>query len=94
MFARLFNNDYVQNAWQHVKDNRATYGLALGGLAKTLLDNYWVFTGLPLGENGESVGVKFCYLLAEVLAIETMALTVGNRLDHPVEPRNHYQQLR
>lgn len=97
MFARMFKpiteNEYLQRFAQHVKHNRATYGLMAGGFAKILLDNYWVFTGLPLGKDSNDFD-KFLYLLAQTAALETMAYVTGNRLDHPVEPTPQYQQLK
>lgn len=65
--------------WQR---NKTAVVLGLAGGAKSLLDNYWVFTSLPLAgpENWEKTD-KFFYLLAQMTLASILWGTVGSGVD-------------
>ena len=63
--------------------NKATITLGLVGAGKSLLDNYWVFTNLPLADTeGSEVTSKAFYMLGQVILTSILSAAVGYIIDH------------
>lgn len=62
---------------------KATTALAFVGIAKELLDNYWVFTATPMveGQNSDA-STKFFYTLAQLLVNAAISGADGLTLDY------------
>jgi hypothetical protein len=68
--------------FQQHKAATTVAGLAM---AKTLVDNYWIFTNIPLvGGSDSEVASKFFYLLAEL----SLAAGLGGALGHVIDKLN------
>ena len=93
MFRFFKENETLQRIKEHIVNNQATWGTAILAVSKTLLDNYWVFTGIPLGENGSGAGIKLLYLTAQVAVNGGLGAVVGHGVDQVRQMRPNYQQI-
>lgn len=63
--------------------NKATIALGLVGAGKALLDNYWIFTNLPLVDTeGSETTSKVFYMLGQVILTSTLSAAMGYIIDH------------
>lgn len=64
-------------------DNKGTIVVTSAAIVKTLLDNSWIFTSLPLpGQDASYPVSKFFYLLSQAMTAGVMWGAVGKGLDY------------
>lgn len=84
--------------------NKAALILSAAGVAKSLLDNYWIFTNLPLAtESTSDPTAKFFYILGQAVVGSIQWGGVGYGIDllrgiaaeriEPVTTQKNYQSI-
>lgn len=61
---------------------KATTIFLMSGIVKALLDNYWVFTDVPLAEQTNSTSAKFFYIASQVAFTSVLYAGVGLSTDY------------
>jgi hypothetical protein len=61
---------------------KATTLLFTSGIIRAFVENYWVFTEIPLAEEHDTTAEKTLYMLLQIAATVALYATVGFGVDH------------